>query len=166
MLHFRPISRVHAMEKKWASACITFVSVRVNNTVNQCYCLTVFVRLKFNIRQRFVYIIDTCTHFCHVHILELFVWAFSCREQIVPIIIVKARMYNFYEEYSRLIQPRISGVKQNFGYSRLGQLPFRVILGSMPPRISGMLNQPSRPSLQVSTWVYEVILGALEEPIF
>jgi len=53
-----------------------------------------------------------------------------------------------------LIQPRISGVKQNSGYSRLDQLPSRVILGLMPPRISGMINQPNRLCVQMPIWFY------------
>jgi hypothetical protein len=50
--------------------------------------------------------------------------------------------------------PKISAVKkkftQNFGYSRLDQLPSRVILGLMPPRISGMIVHPNRRRVQFS----------------
>jgi hypothetical protein len=36
-------------------------------------------------------------------------------------------------------------IKENFEYSRLDQLPFRVILGLMPPRIPGIINQQNQP---------------------
>jgi len=92
-------------------------------------------------------------HWKH-NMCELFVWAFQSSCDLFPTWLKIHVCSSLYEEISRLIQPRISGVKQNSGYSRLEQLPSRVILGLMPPRISGMINQPNREIVDLPVWFY------------